>query len=198
MKRSSRLIVIGAILATTSVVADDGRTKAMACTACHGPDGNSTLNPEWPNLAGQHPEYLVAQLKAFKSGARKNPNMNGMAAALSEQDMADIAAFFSAQAVKVASVDAAQTGPGEVLYRGGNKSTQVPACMACHGPDGAGNPAAKFPALRGQHAKYTVLQLQAYKSGERSTDPQEIMRTIAGRMSNEEIENVAKYIEGLH
>ncbi|MSR13972.1 MAG: cytochrome c4 [Gammaproteobacteria bacterium] len=178
--------------------ANDGRTKALPCTACHGPDGNSTLNREWPNLAGQHVDYMVAQLQAYKTGVRKNPNMNGMAAALSDQDMLEIAEFFSGQALNIASTDPTQSAAGGALYRGGNKQTDVPACMACHSPNGAGNPGAGYPALRGQHAKYTVLQLQAYRSQDRTTDAKEIMRTIASRMSTEEIENVAKFIEGLH
>lgn len=187
---------LGSLLAQQGL-AQDAKTKAVTCSACHGPDGNS-VNPEWPNLAGQHVGYLVAQLKAFKSGSRKNVNMNAMAAPLSDQDMSDIAAYFSAQTLKVASVDAAAAAEGGKLYRGGNAATGVPACMACHGPNGAGNAAANFPALRGQHAKYTSLQLNAYKTGERSTDAKEIMRTIASRMTAAEIEAVARHIEGLH
>jgi len=192
------LTLVALIAICLSVSANDGRAKAMACSACHGPDGNSTLNPEWPNLAGQHADYMVVQLQAFKSGARKNPNMNGMAASLSDQDMIDIAAFFSGQALKIPSSDAAQSAAGADLYRGGNKETGVPACMACHAPNGAGNPAAGYPALRGQHAKYTSLQLEAYRAQERTTDPKEIMRTIAARLSSDEIDSVAKFIEGLH
>ena len=198
MNHINKILWVGLALVATMAGADDGKTKALPCTACHGIDGNSTLNPEWPSLAGQHPNYMVAQLQAFKSGARKNPNMNGMAASLSDQDMIDIAAYFSGQSIKISSIDAAQSVPGAALYRGGNKATGVPACMACHAPNGAGNPGANYPALRGQRAKYTVLQLQAYESGARSTDPKEIMRTIASRLSAEEIESVAKYIEGLH
>lgn len=192
------ILCLGMALAAAAVTADDGKTKAMPCSACHGIDGNSTLNPEWPNLAGQHANYMVAQLQAFKSGARKNPNMNGMAASLSEQDMVDIAAYYSAQSLKVPSVNAEEAAVGAALYRGGNQETGVPACMACHGPNGAGNPGANYPALRGQHAKYSALQLQAYKSGERSTDPKEIMRSIAARLSAAEIDSVSKFIEGLH
>jgi cytochrome c553 len=197
--------LLGGILATTvllsagtNTLADDGQSKAMPCTACHGPDGNSTMNPEWPNLAGQHSEYLVTQLQAFKSGTRKNPNMSGMAAALTDQDMIDIAEFFAGQALKIPSTDATGTALGAALYRGGNKETGVPACMACHSPNGAGIAGAGFPALRGQHAKYTLLQLQAYRAQERTTDPKEIMRTIAARLTPEEMESVAKYVEGLH
>jgi cytochrome c553 len=193
-----RLAAAALLAICVNTNANDGQTKAMPCTACHGPTGNSTLNPEWPNLAGQHVDYMVAQLQAFKSGARKNPNMNGMAAALSDQDMVEISEFFSGQALNVASTDPTQAAAGAALYRGGNKTTGVPACMACHSPNGAGNPGAGYPALRGQHAKYTLLQLQAYRAQERTTDAKEIMRTIAARMSPEEMENVAKFIEGLH
>jgi len=185
------------LLLCASALAQDAKTKAATCMACHGPDGNS-VNPEWPSLAGQHASYLVAQLHAFKSGTRKNINMNAMVAGLSDQDMIDIAGYFSAQPIKVASIDATAAATGVGLYRGGNPTTGVPACMACHGPDGAGNPAAQVPALRGQHAKYTTLQLAAYKSGERSTDRAAIMRTIAGRLSEQEAAQVAAFIEGLH
>jgi cytochrome c553 len=198
MNHINKILGLALALLAATVLADDGKGKAMACTACHGIDGNSTLNPEWPNLAGQHATYSVAQLQAFKSGTRKNPNMNGMAASLSETDMAEIAAYFASQPLTIASVDVADTTLGATLYRGGNKATDVPACMACHGPNGAGNPGASYPALRGQHAQYTILQLQAYKSGERSTDPKEIMRTIAARLTAAEIASVAKYLEGLH
>ena len=179
--------------------AQDARTKAAACGACHGPDGNS-VNPEWPNLAGQDPGYLVAQLQAFKSGVRKNPNMSAMAAPLSDQDMTDLAGYFAGQTTKIASVDAEAAAEGAKLYRSGNAESGVPACMACHGPNGAGNAGADYPALRGQHAKYTSLQLNAYKSGERVTDEgqKQVMRTIAARMTAQEIEAVSRFIEGLH
>lgn len=199
MKQTQIFLLLGLLLVGVGANANDGgKAKAMPCTACHGVDGNSTLNPEWPNLAGQHQHYLVTQLQAFKSGVRKNPNMSGMVATLTDEDMAEIADFFSNQSVKVQSIDAAVATAGATLYRGGNKATGVPACMACHGPNGAGNPAAVFPALRGQHAKYTVNQLTAYRNAERTTDPKEIMRTIAARMTPVEIDSVAKFIEGLH
>ena len=185
------------LLVSAPGFAQDAKTKAAACGACHGPDGNS-VNPEWPNLAGQHPGYLVAQLQAFKGNVRKNPNMNAMAAPLSDQDMADVAGYFASQTLKVPSVDAEAAAAGGKLYRGGNAESGVPACMACHGPNGAGNAAANYPALRGQHAKYTSLQLNAYKSGERVTDQKELMRSIASRMTAAEIEAVAQFIQGLH
>jgi cytochrome c553 len=194
------LIVLSlGLLVAEPGLAQDAKTKAATCGACHGPDGNS-VNPEWPSLAGQHPGYIVAQLKAFKDGVRKNANMNAMAAPLSDQDMQDLAGYFAGQTAKIASVDPAAAAEGAKLYRGGNAQTGVPACMACHGPNGAGNPGANYPALRGQHAKYTALQLNAYKTGERVTDEsqKQIMRSVAARMSAQEIEAVAKFIEGLH
>lgn len=191
------LIFTLSLAGAASVQAQDAKTKAATCAACHGADGNS-VNPDWPNLAGQHSDYLVAQLKLFKSGERKNANMNPMAAPLSEQDMSDIAAYFSSQTLKVASVDAAAAAPGAKLYQGGNSATGVPACMACHGPNGAGNPAARYPALRGQHAKYTTTQLLAYKNNERTAGQASVMTTIAARLTKQEIEQVASYLEGLH
>lgn len=187
------LVVIG----VGDALGGDGKTKAMACAACHGPDGNSS-NPVWPNLAGQHADYTAEQLRAFKSGQRENPNMSAMAANLSGEDIADISDYYAAQAAKIGIIDAQHVPAGEMLYRGGNKDTGVSACMACHGPNGAGNPAAKYPSLRGQHAEYTVLQLNAYRSGTRQTDPQKMMRDIAGRMSDAEIKAVADYISALH
>ena len=186
-----------ALAVSATATAQDAKTKAAVCSACHGPDGNS-VNPDWPKLAGQHSEYLVSQLQAFKAGQRKNANMNPMAAPLSDQDMADIASYFSAQSVKIGSIEAAAAAPGAALYRGGNKATGVPACMACHGPNGAGNPTAKMPSLRGQHAKYTVTQLKAYKSGERANGQASIMNTIAARLTAAEMEQVAAFLEGLH
>lgn len=176
---------------------DAGKQKAQLCAACHGPDGNS-VNPAWPNLAGQHPEYLIKQLKDFKSGARKNAQMAPMAAPLSDADMDSIAAWFHSNQTKtgVASPDLLEAG--QTVYRHGNAKTGVPACMACHGPDGTGNPAAAYPALSGQHAVYTTAQLKAFRSGERSNDPNKIMRIVAGNMTDAEIEAVANYIQGLH
>jgi cytochrome c553 len=191
------LIFSLALSASVGANAQDAKTKAAACGACHGPDGNS-VNPDWPKLAGQHPDYIVTQLEYFKSGQRKNVNMNAMAAPLSPEDMADVAAYFSSQTLKIGSVDAATAAAGAGLYRGGNKTSGVPACMACHGPNGAGNPAAKMPSLRGQHAKYTTTQLLAYKNGERAAGQASIMATIASRLTAQEIEQVAAYLEGLH
>ncbi len=198
MKTSIKILFLGLTLVSATCLAGDGKTKAMTCSACHGMDGNSIANPEWPSLAGQHASYIVTQLKAFKAGERKNVNMNAMAAPLSEEDMQDIADYYASQTISVASVDAAGTELGAKLYRGGNAATGVPACMACHGPNGAGNPGAVYPALRGQHAKYTTLQLNAYKGGERANGAAAIMGAIAARLTPEEIESVSKFIQGLH
>ena len=198
--RQATYFILGCLTILAGIgdaVGGDGKTKAMVCAACHGAEGNSA-NPEWPNLAGQHASYAQQQLKAFKSGERQNPNMSAMAVNLSEEDMADIAEFYAGQAVKIGVIDVEQVAVGEAIYRGGNNTTGVPACMSCHGPNGAGNPAAKFPAIRGQQAKYSVLQLKAYRAGERTTDPQKMMRDIAARMSDEDIETVALYISALH
>ncbi|MGH8533811.1 MAG: c-type cytochrome [Gammaproteobacteria bacterium] len=171
-----------------------GEAKAVACAACHGERGNSQ-NPEWPKLAGQHSNYLAQQLRDFKSGVRKNEVMGPMAAPLSETDITDIAEFYSVQKRQTGMADPGLVEAGERLYRGGNATTGVPACMACHGPAGAGNPAAGFPALSSQHAAYTRNRLRAYRSSERKNG--QTMQAIAARMSEPEIEAVASYIAGL-
>ena len=177
---------------------EDGKAKALTCTACHGPEGNS-VNPLWPNIAGQNAPYLQAQLKAFKAGERQDPLMTSQAMLLSDEDMADLAVYFeglpmAAQAVK----DPSSVALGESLYRGGNLETGVAACIACHGPSGDGNPAAKYPALRGQHADYTAKQLRDYASGARTSDGKtRVMRDIAARLSDDEIAAISSYVQGL-
>ena len=177
--------------------AEAGQAKAAMCFACHGTDGNS-IAPNFPNLAGQGEKYMVKQLHDFKANdARKDSTMIGMVAALSDQDMENVAAFFSAQKLKVASTDKVNT-LGQNIYRGGITSAKIPACMACHGPDGSGNPAAGYPALSGQKAAYVVKQLKAFRSGERKNDAAKMMRNVALRMTDAEIEAVASYINSLH
>ena len=176
---------------------DAGKAKSQLCAACHGADGNSP-NPVWPNLAGQHEEYLLKQLMDFKSGKRQNAQMSPMASPLTEQDMEDLAAYFATQSHKKGVAKSGDIELGETLYRAGNPKTGLVACMACHGPTGAGNPAAKYPALAGQHADYTALQLKAFKSESRNNDINSVMRTIAGKMTNAEIDAVAGYIQGLY
>jgi cytochrome c553 len=181
-----------------------GKSKATTCSACHGAEGNS-VNPAWPNLAGQNAKYLVAQLKAFQPGEdgapalRKNPLMTSMALPLSDEDMRDLAVYFEGLPAAANSVaNEKLISRAEALYRGGNNDKQVPACLACHGPTGRGNPAATYPALNGQRSVYTAKQLHDYASGARkSANKTQMMRDIAGRLSDEDIEAIASYVQGL-
>jgi cytochrome c553 len=178
--------------------AEAGEAKALTCTACHGPQGNST-SAMWPNIAGQNAPYLQAQLVAFKDGTRNDPLMSSQTLMLSEQDMADLAVYFESLPAAAQSVaDAGTVDRGEALYRGGNSETGAAACMACHGPTGRGNPAASYPALQGQHAAYTAKQLNEYADGTRTTDGKtSIMRDIAARLSKEDIAALSSYMQGL-
>jgi cytochrome c553 len=175
-----------------------GQQKAAPCVACHGPAGQST-NPVWPKLSGQHEQYLFKQLKDFKTKARKNPLMEAQVANLTDQDMADLATYFSKQQRSAGIASPASVSLGERIYRGGNPQTGVPACIACHGPAGVGNPPAAFPMVSGQHAAYTTLQLGAFRSGERSNDGDaKMMRDATQHMSDAEIQAVTEYMSGLH
>ena len=174
-----------------------GRQKAATCVVCHGPDGNSN-NPTWPNLAGQHAEYTRKQLEDFRAGHRKNDQMTPMAMGLSDQDIADLAVYYASLKPRTGQTRPESLEAGEYLYRAGDTTKGLAACMACHGPDGTGNPAASYPRINAQHAEYTVLQLKAFKAEERVNDRNGIMRDIAGRMSNDGIEAVADYLQGLH
>ncbi|MDX1513583.1 MAG: c-type cytochrome [Gammaproteobacteria bacterium] len=188
------------LLAGTANAAGDaaaGKEKAAPCAACHNVDGNST-NPEWPKLAGQHAKYIEKQLRDYKSGARENAIMAGMVAPMSEQDMADLGAYFASMARTGGFASEDRVGPGRKIYQGGNPDSKVPACMACHGPTGAGDPLAGIPSLSGQHAKYTAMQLNAFRDGVRSNDDKSMMRDVARWMTKEEIEAVSEYIAGLH
>lgn len=177
--------------------AEEGQAKAATCSACHGMDGNS-LNPEWPSLAGQHQSYIVKSLQSFKSGARQNVLMSGMAMPLTDDDIEDLAAYYSAQKLTGRVADPALVSAGERLYRGGNKETSVPACLACHGPTGQGNPAAGWPSIAGQHAAYSAAQLTAYRAKQRTTDGDtQMMRNVAATLTDDEIKAVASYIQGL-
>lgn len=179
--------------------ADAGKAKSMTCAGCHGVDGNS-VNPEWPSLAGQHASYIARQLAAFKDGTRSNPLMSAQAMMLSEQDMQDLGAYFAAQKLAAKTVaDADTVERGQAIYQGGDADKGVTACIACHGPTGAGNGPAGFPAIAGQHAAYTATQLRAYAKGERKTDaPAKMMRDIASRLSEDDIKAVSSYVQGLH
>lgn len=186
---------------TTSVMAAGdaaaGKTKSAMCMGCHGADGNSPSDA-FPKLAGQHASYVAKQLADFKAATdRNNPTMLGMVAALSPQDMEDLAAFYASQTIKAGMADEKQVALGKAVYRGGNMASGVAACMGCHAPNGKGNPGAKFPSLQGQHAAYIALQLRDFRDGKRKNDAGKMMRNVAARMTNAEINAVAQYIAGL-
>lgn len=176
---------------------DAGKQKAQACAGCHGPDGNSA-SPTFPKLAGQHASYTYKQLMDFKQGNRENAIMAGQVSGLSEQDMADLAAFYAQQEPSIGSASKGKVTLGENIYRGGIAEKNVSACIACHGPAGKGNPPAVFPLLSGQHAEYVSSTLKAFRSGERRNDAGMMMRGVVQRMTDEEIAAVASYISGLH
>ena len=180
-----------------------GKAKSITCAACHGTAGSSA-NASWPNLAGQNAPYIVAQLKAFQPGpdgkaTRSDPLMSSMAMPLSDQDIRDLAVYFESLPAAVNSVaDEKLLARAEALYRGGNEETKVPACLACHGPTGRGNPAATYPMLSGQHATYTAKQLRDYASEARTSDGKtRVMRDIAARLSKDDIAAIASYVQGL-
>lgn len=181
-----------------------GKAKAAVCGACHGADGNSAA-PTFPKLAGQNVNYLLKQMHAIKSGERKVPQMAGLLDGKSEQDLEDIAAYFSSQTRTIQQAKPKNLDLGERIYRAGLADKGVPACSACHSPHGNGNGPAGFPVIGGQYAEYIEAQLKAYRLGHdqpdkgRTTDGQShIMRSVAYNLSDLEIEAVANYISGLH
>ena len=178
--------------------AEAGKGKVAVCGACHGADGNSPA-PNFPKLAGQGERYLLKQLHDIKSGARPVVEMTGMLDNLSDQDMADIAAYFASQKMSVGAADPKLVERGEALFRGGKLEEGMPACTGCHSPDGAGLAAASFPKLGGQHAQYVTKQLTDFREGNRTNDGDAMtMRAIAAKLSNKDIEAVSSYIQGLH
>ncbi|CAG7857651.1 hypothetical protein MCAMS1_02556 [biofilm metagenome] len=192
---------------------DAGKEKSASCASCHGEDGNSMM-PTFPKLAEQHASYITKQLQAFKDGSRSDPVMSGMAMAVNDADMADIAAYYAAQNITAnpeptlppeeEEADTANAEPklampellkmGSNLYRNGDLKLEVSACIACHGPSGEGNKPAAFPSLRSQHADYLIKTLNDFKSGARSKNPDNMMVMIAKKMKEEEIKAVAYYI----
>jgi len=188
--------------------ASAGKAKSASCAACHGKDGNSAA-PSFPKLAGQGEKYLIKQMEDIKSGARVVPTMAGQLNGKSEQDLADIAAYYASKKSSNGQTKADLAELGENIYRGGISDRNVPACAACHASSGAGMPAAGFPALAGQHAEYTAAQLREFraaedssiddkKTGRRNDGDSKIMRTIAYRMTDRQIEAVSSYIQGLY
>lgn len=192
------IMMAGAQIPVAAGDAQAGKAKAQACAACHGADGNST-NPQWPSLAGQHAVYISKQLGDFKAGEqRTDPVMAGQVAALTPEDMANLGAYFATLTPAGGFVSEERLPLGERIYRGGNQDSGVPACIACHGPNGAGDPMAGVPALSGQRANYTAKQLTAFRKGARSNDRNGSMRDASRRLSDEEIHAVSEYVAGLH
>lgn len=195
-------IVATAQAPTTMVKPGDasaGQTKSATCAACHGMDGNPASSL-YPKLAGQHEGYIARQVEMFKSHKRENPIMMGFSAALSAQDMNDIGAYFASKASLPGVADAKLVARGEALYRGGDKNENVPACMACHGPDGRGNPGAGYPQLAGQYADYVTLTLKNWHDGKTwgEDDRAQIMPAVVKGLGDADIAALASYIEGLH
>lgn len=201
---SAALFWAGTTVAQAPAKPDAAKGQAIAgqvCAACHAADGNSQI-PANPKLAGQFPEYLYKQLVNFrpqggKKAERDNAVMAGMTANLSAADLQDVAAYYASQKLKPsAAKDKDLATLGQKLFRGGNAATGVAACAGCHGPAGAGMPA-QYPRIAGQFAEYTEAQLKAFRSGARANDPNSMMRSVAARMTDREIQAVAEYVAGL-
>lgn len=202
MKKLISLAVLCAVAGAAGTVQAAGRAaagkgKTVVCAGCHGADGNSAA-PNFPKLAGMDGAYVAKQLTDFKSGARKDPTMSAMAAGLSKKDMENIGAYYASQkrTSGTAQASAESMKKAEILYRGGNPNMGIAACMACHGPAGAGIPA-RYPVVSGQHAQYSQKQLYDFKSGARSNDGN-VMTAIAFKLSDTEIKALAQYMAGLH
>ena len=188
-----------------------GQAKAGGCAACHSVDGNSS-DAQYPKLAGQHERYIQRMLSQFQSGGRDNPIMMGMAGSLGPQDMRDIGAYFATQHALpgVADDTVVADGPnkgakfyqiGENIFRAGKPASGVPACTACHGPTGRGNPGPAYPSLAGQHAAYTVAKLTFFRDGGvwgKDKDANSVMSGVVHGLNDQEIQSLASYIEGLH
>ena len=182
--------------------AEAGKAQAAACGACHGQDGATGLDGTYPNLAGQNEKYLVRQLKMIQSGKRDIALMAGQLNGKSEQDLADLAAYFASLPGKVgqAEGDDASIALAQRIYRGGILQKGIAACSACHSPTGIGNAPAGFPSLSGQSPQYTIAQLTAYREGRRTTDEDYggMMRDVAAGLNDTEIKAIADYLRGVH
>lgn len=202
-------LMLVAVHSAMAADAEAGKAKAAVCSACHGADGNSVV-PDFPKLAGQHATYILKQLKDMTvkpaEGGRAVPQMTGIVAGLSEEDMANLAAYYSKQTMQGGAAKADLVEKGESVYRAGNQETGVAACSGCHGPDGKGNNGATYPRLAGQHAAYIEKQLKAFRLGAEEPKAQgarvndgdsAIMRQVAAHMSDLEIRAVASFIAGL-
>lgn len=197
----SLCILVGSAVAEVTPDINAGREKAQVCVACHNRDGNSTV-PAWPKISGLPEKYLIEQLKAFRKGekgTRFEPSMYAITQPLSDQDIADLAAYYASQKTTPGAAKSEWLELGQKIYRGGNAKTGVPACgPSCHGMQGDGNAPAGFPPLSGQHPDYIIAQLKRFKDGTRSNDPNGIMKDIAKQMTDEEIQAVGNYVSGLH
>ena len=177
--------------------ASKGKALSAVCAACHGVDGNS-VNLDWPKIAGQGEAYLIKQIKEFRSDKRAEATMTPMAKGIaSDEDVIHLSAFYASQKTKSGTANKDKVALGEAIYKGGVMATGVAACSACHGPTGIGNEPAKYPKVSGQHAKYLVTQLKNFKSSARSNDVGKIMRNIARKMTDAEMEAVSEYMSGL-
>jgi cytochrome c553 len=207
MKKLCLLVCMSLGLSAAAVAKGDaeaGKAKSAVCAACHGPDGNSMIDMN-PKLAGQHEKYLVKQLTEFKLASqtggeegRNNAVMNGMAAPLSIQDMEDLAAYFSSQEATPGETAEQYVEAGKALYQGGDEERGITACIACHGPQGNGSSLSGFPDISGQHATYTASQLKSFRSGQRHNSMNGMMRDIAMKLTDEDIEILSNYVSGLH
>lgn len=207
MKKLCLLVCMSLGLSATAIAegnAEAGKAKSGVCAACHGLDGNAMVDM-YPKIAGQHAKYIEKQLTEFKLASqtggeqgRNNAVMNGMAAPLSEQDIQDLAAYFSSQEQKPGETPENYVDAGQALYRGGDAERGIPACMACHGPTGNGMGLAGFPDISGQHATYTASQLKMFRSDERRNDMNGMMRDIAKKLTDEDIDTLSHYVAGLH
>lgn len=177
---------------------DRGRGLAAPCVACHGADGNSAI-PSYPSIAGQNARYLLHQMQLMRSGERPAPLMAGQLDAMSDGDLADLAAYYAAQTAQIGQAKADGLALGKAIYRGGLLAKGVPACSACHAPDGSGNAPAGFPRLSGQQVDYVVDQLRAYREGLRTTDEaySGMMRQTVANLTDGELVAVANYLHGL-
>lgn len=180
--------------------AEAGQAKSTVCAACHGADGNSAVQPIWPSLAGQHPKYFERQIQAYRDGERADAGMQQFAQTLSEQDVRDIAAYYAAQTLTPKGADPELVERGERIWRGGIPERGVAACIACHGPNGKGNPLAGYPRVAHQHAPYLAATLRDYRSGARQSDSSlnQMMRNVAELLLDNEIDALASYMQGLN
>ena len=203
-----KLALILSLLASCSVWAqgsiEAGKAKSQTCVACHGADGNSLIT-QYPKLAGQHEKYLEKQLKDLKLGmtsggkqGRNEPVMGAMAMPLSEQDMADLAAYYASLPISNNSTPENVVEEGKALYTAGDAERGVTACIACHGPRGNGTELSGFPKISGQHAEYIKAQLEKFRDGSRNNDMNAMMRDVAKKLTDAEIDTLSKYVGGLH